>query len=108
MPDRDLVTAAGPVRTFELMARARPVLLGLGEPGGLDAPARAWADRVTVVDARPAGLAPWTLPVVGPVRAPEAVLVRPDGHVAWVGEGTHAGLADALEAWFGPPRATAR
>jgi 2-polyprenyl-6-methoxyphenol hydroxylase-like FAD-dependent oxidoreductase len=44
---------------------------------------------------------PWELPVLGAVEAPPAVLVRPDGHVAWVGDGTDAGLAEALSAWFG-------
>ena len=49
MPDLDLVTADGPLRVFELLHEARPVLLNLGEPGGLDiAP---WADRVRLVDA---------------------------------------------------------
>jgi 3-(3-hydroxy-phenyl)propionate hydroxylase len=105
MPDLDLVTAAGPVRMFELMARARPVLLGLGARGALDAAARTWADRVTLVEASYAGS--WELPVVGSVSAPDAVLVRPDGHVAWVGEGSDAGLTDALAAWFGPPLASA-
>jgi hypothetical protein len=46
----------------------------------------------------------WELPVVGAVAAPEAVLVRPDGHVAWVGDGSATGLAEALTTWFGPGR----
>jgi 3-(3-hydroxy-phenyl)propionate hydroxylase len=50
----------------------------------------------------------WELPVVGPVDAPVAVLVRPDGHVAWVGDGTRAGLEQALTTWFGTPDATER
>jgi len=99
MPDLDLTTAEGPVRVFELLHAARPVLLNLGEPGGLDiAP---WADRVKPVDASYAGK--WRLPVVGAVDAPTAVVIRPDGHVAWVGEGTDEGLADALTGWFGAP-----
>ena len=100
MPDLDLVTADGPIRVFELLHGAKPVLLNLGEAGGLDiAP---WAGRVQLVDASYAGT--WELPVVGEVAAPPAVLVRPDGHVAWVGEGTDAGLRDALTTWFGPSR----
>jgi 2-polyprenyl-6-methoxyphenol hydroxylase-like FAD-dependent oxidoreductase len=99
MPDLDVVTADGPVRVFTLLHEARPVLLDLGEPGGLDA--APWADRVRVVDATYEGA--WELPVVGAVTAPAAVLIRPDGHVAWVGDGTDAGLADALTTWFGPP-----
>jgi hypothetical protein len=47
----------------------------------------------------------WDLPVLGAVPAPTAVLIRPDGYVAWVGEQTDVGLADALTAWFGPPAA---
>jgi len=98
MPDLDLVAADGPLRTYALLHRARPVLLNLGEPGAFDiAP---WADRVQLVDAEYAG--DWELPVVGSVPAPDAVLIRPDGHVAWVGEGTDEGLAAALAAWFGP------
>ena len=83
MPDLDLVTADGPLRVFELLHDARPVLLNLGEPGGFDiAP---WADRVQLVDADYDGA--WELPVLGAVTAPTAVLIRPDGYVAWVGDG---------------------
>jgi hypothetical protein len=100
MPDLDLVTAGGPRRVFALLHEARPVLLNLGDPGALDI--SAWADRVEGVDARYAGA--WELPVLGAVAAPRAVLIRPDGHVAWVGEGTDQGLREALTTWFGPPR----
>jgi 2-polyprenyl-6-methoxyphenol hydroxylase-like FAD-dependent oxidoreductase len=101
VPDLDLVTAAGPQRLFELLHGARPVLLDLGEPGVLDL--GAWAGRVDRCEARVEG--GWELPVAGPVAAPSAVLVRPDGHAAWVGDGTAAGLADALARWFGAPAA---
>ncbi len=100
-PDLDLVTADGPLRVFTLLHDARPVLLNLGEPGGFDI--TPWADRVQLVDAEYAG--PWELPVLGVVTAPAAVLVRPDGYVAWVGDLTHLGLAEALTTWFGPPSA---
>jgi 2-polyprenyl-6-methoxyphenol hydroxylase-like FAD-dependent oxidoreductase len=101
MPDLDLVTANGPLRVFTLLHDARPVLLNLGEPGGFDiAP---WADRVQLIDANYVGA--WELPAIGVVTAPTAVLIRPDGYVAWVGEGTQLGLADALTTWFGPPTA---
>jgi 2-polyprenyl-6-methoxyphenol hydroxylase-like FAD-dependent oxidoreductase len=101
MPDLDLVTADGPLRVFTLLHDARPVLLNLGDPGGLDiAP---WADRVQSIDATYDGT--WELPALGAVAAPSAVLIRPDGYVAWVGEQTEAGLADALTTWFGPPTA---
>ena len=99
MPDLDIVTADGPLRVYELLHGAKPVLLNLGDPGGLDiAP---WIGRVQLVDASYAGT--WELPVLGAVSAPTAVLVRPDGHVAWVGEGTDSGLRDALRTWFGSP-----
>jgi hypothetical protein len=102
MPDLDLVTANGPLRVFTLLHDARPVLLNLGdEPAGFDM--TPWADRVRLVDAQYVGL--WELPVPGEVPAPTAVLIRPDGCVAWVGEQTDAGLADALTTWFGPPTA---
>jgi 3-(3-hydroxy-phenyl)propionate hydroxylase len=102
MPDLDLVTAGGPLRVFTLLHQARPVLLNLGEPGGLDI--TPWADRVRLTDATFAG--PWELPVLGTVAAPAAVLIRPDGYVAWAGELTDPGLPDALTTWFGPPMAT--
>jgi 3-(3-hydroxy-phenyl)propionate hydroxylase len=101
VPDLDLVTADGPVRLFELLHGARALLLNLGEPGLLDA--GRWADRVQLVDARYEGK--WELPVVGAVAAPGAVLVRPDGYVAWTGDGTDGGLSDALATWFGAPAA---
>jgi hypothetical protein len=98
------VTADGPLRVFELLHGAKPVLLSLGEPGGFDI--GPWADRVQPIDAEYAGLR--ELPVLGAVTAPTAVLIRPDGYVAWVGEGTHLGLTDALTTWFGPPSTRGR
>ena len=99
MPDLDLEIADGPLRVFELLHDARPVLLNLGEPGGFDI--TPWADRVQLIDAKYDGT--WELPVIGAVTAPTAVLVRPDGYVAWLGELTEPGLADALSTWFGDP-----
>ena len=99
MPDLDLVTVDGPLRVFELLHDAGPVLLNLGEPGGFDL--TPWADRVKLIDAEYVG--PWELPVLGAVTAPTAVAIRPDGYVAWVGERNHVGLGEALSAWFGAP-----
>ena len=101
MPDLDLVTANGPLRVFTLLHDARPVLLNFGKPGGLDI--TPWADRVRLIDATCVGT--WELPVLGAVPAPAAVLIRPDGYVAWVGDSIQSGLADALTTWFGPPAA---
>jgi 2-polyprenyl-6-methoxyphenol hydroxylase-like FAD-dependent oxidoreductase len=98
MPDLDLATADGPLRVYSLLHDARPVLLDLGEPGAFDI--TPWADRVQLVEADYDGA--WELPAIGAVEAPTAVLIRPDGYVAWVGEGTKRGLPEALTAWFGP------
>jgi hypothetical protein len=84
-----------------MTAGARPVLLNLGEPGGFDI--TPWAARVQLIAAKYVGT--WELPAIGAVPAPTAVLVRPDGYVAWVGDGTDPGLVDALTTWFGPPDA---
>jgi 3-(3-hydroxy-phenyl)propionate hydroxylase len=99
MPDLDLVTANGPLRAFTLLHDARPVLLNLGEPGAFDI--TPWADCVQSVDATYVGM--WELPAIGAVTAPTAVLIRPDGYVAWVGDSTQMGLIDALTRWFGTP-----
>src|SRR6201996_4091828 len=102
MPDLDLVTADGAVRVFSLLHRGRTVLLNFGESGGFDiAP---WVDRVRWIDARYAST--WELPALGVVAAPGTVLVRPDGYVAWVGDGTWQGLVEALTTWFGMPRSS--
>jgi hypothetical protein len=97
VPDLELDTAAGPTRVFTLLHDARPLLLNLGEPGGFDL--SGWANRVRLVDAKHDG--PWDLPVIGEVAAPPAVLIRPDGHVAWTGDLTDAELPRALATWFG-------
>jgi 2-polyprenyl-6-methoxyphenol hydroxylase-like FAD-dependent oxidoreductase len=99
MPDLDLATANGPLRVFTLLHDAHPVLLNLGKPWGFDI--SPWAHRVLAIDAKYAG--DWELPALGQVAAPAAVLIRPDGYVAWVGDGTDTGLRDALATWFGSP-----
>jgi hypothetical protein len=101
MPDLDLVTAEGPLRLFTLLHLARPVLLNFGEPGSFGIIPRA--DRVQLIDATYVGM--WELPAIGAVTPPTAVLIRPDGYVAWVGDGTDLGLHDTLITWFGSPAA---
>ena len=97
MPDLDLVCGGDVVRVFSLLHAARPLLVNFGEPASIAS--GPWADRVRLLDASYAGA--WELPVVGAVDPPRAVLVRPDGHVAWVGDGTGSGLEEALTTWFG-------
>ncbi|AJZ63051.1 FAD dependent oxidoreductase family protein [Paraburkholderia fungorum] len=98
MPDLDLVTSDGPMRIFTLLHNARPVLLNLGAPGSFDI--TPWSDRIKLVHAKYDG--PWQLPALGSVSAPTTVLIRPDGYVAWVGDGTQDGLHEAMNTWFGP------
>jgi hypothetical protein len=104
MPDLDLITAGGALRVYSLLHDARPLFINFGEPGGFNVALAPWADRVQSIDAKYEGV--WELPAIGAVTAPGAVLIRPDGYVAWVGELSQEGLADALITWFGPPAAT--
>ncbi|KHO22072.1 FAD-dependent monooxygenase [Mycolicibacterium setense] len=96
MPDLDLQTPEGPSRLFGLLHDVRGILLSLDQRIGLDM--TRWAARVSVVDARAADT--WAIPVLGEIAAPAAVLVRPDGHVAWTGDHRGIGLAEALNTWF--------
>ena len=81
---------------FALLHDAQPILLSLGKRGAF---AIAESAGVRVVDASYDG--EWKLPVFGVVSARTAVLIRPDGHVAWVSDGADQGLRDALTKWFG-------
>jgi 3-(3-hydroxy-phenyl)propionate hydroxylase len=99
MPDLDVHTADGPTRVFTLLRDARPVLLGLDGTGGFDI--SSWSNRVRMVDGKFDGVC--ELPVIGEVSTPPAVLIRPDGHVAWTGELTDPELPRALSTWFGAP-----
>ena len=101
MPDLDVVTADGALRVYTLLHDARAVLLNFGERGAFDV--SRWADHVRLVDAKYSGA--WELPAIGGVAPPGAVLVRPDGYVAWVGNAGPLGLTEALTKWFGPANA---
>ena len=98
VPDLDLVTARGPVRVFAMLHDARPLLLRFGELPAME-PAPLPSARIRVVDAERVGTL--ELPAIGSVTAPAALLVRPDGHVAWAGDVADAGLREALDTWFG-------
>ncbi|MDV6263944.1 FAD-dependent monooxygenase [Rhodococcoides yunnanense] len=108
MPDLDLVFESGCGRVFDLLHSARPVLLDLTDNASFSAVIDGWSDRVDLVraDCRDAH---WTCPGIGDVSAAPAVLMRPDGHVAWVADremcddSTLTGLEQALKRWFGPP-----
>jgi 2-polyprenyl-6-methoxyphenol hydroxylase-like FAD-dependent oxidoreductase len=102
-PDLPLETSEGRTRVAELVRPARGVLLDLTGPGEVAGAASAWGDRISVVTAR--CLAAGTQPAVA------AILIRPDGYVAWASgpeaPDPAAGLRDALAAWFGADQARA-
>jgi 2-polyprenyl-6-methoxyphenol hydroxylase-like FAD-dependent oxidoreductase len=96
-PDLNLQVPSGPARLFTLLHHAQGVLLKFGGQTW-DFDLTSWSDRVSMFDVQYSGA--WNLPVIGEVEAPQAVLVRPDGYVAWVGDGSTSGLPDALDRWF--------
>jgi 2-polyprenyl-6-methoxyphenol hydroxylase-like FAD-dependent oxidoreductase len=97
IPDLDLHAPSGPTRLFTLLHQAHGVLLKFGSRA-FDFDLTPWSDRVSMFDVHFTGA--WILPVIGEVAAPDAVLVRPDGYVAWAGVGSSPGLPDALNMWF--------
>jgi 2-polyprenyl-6-methoxyphenol hydroxylase-like FAD-dependent oxidoreductase len=82
MPDLDVVIDGAPQRVYRLLHAARPVLLDF--TGGVADP--------RAIRARYDGA--WELPALGTVPAPPAVWIRPDGHVAWAGDGPLPGGLD--------------
>jgi 3-(3-hydroxy-phenyl)propionate hydroxylase len=100
MPDLDLHTTDGTKGVFTLLHDARAVLLNLGKPGGFAT--SPWSARVRMIDAKYSG--DWELPVLGEIAAPPAVLIRPDGYVAWAGDLADPELSQTLATWF--PAAT--
>lgn len=97
MPDLDLQTPSGPTRVFTLLHQANGVLLKFGGQA-FDFDITPWSDQVSMFDVHCSE--GWKLPVIGEVAAPQAVLVRPDGYVAWVANDSAVGLQDALDMWF--------
>lgn len=95
MPDIEMQTSEGAMRVYSLLHSAQPLLLNFGEPDRLNIP----DDQVRIVSAIYDGL--WELPVLGEVTPPKAVLIRPDGYVAWVGDHVDSALSQACEKWFG-------
>ncbi|MFI8359488.1 FAD-dependent monooxygenase [Streptomyces sp. NPDC085612] len=98
LPNLPLTTRDGPTDLTRLLLPGRPLLLLLGEEAsgngagaGHRADAAGWAHVLHTVTAASATPLPW-----------EAVLVRPDGYVAWDSDG--GPLADALRQWFGEAR----
>ncbi|MET7297336.1 FAD-dependent monooxygenase [Embleya sp. NPDC005575] len=106
VPDADLKTSDGATRVHELLHAARPVLLDLRGSAKVAAAAEGWADRVDLVEARSED-DHWPVPGGREIPAPAALLIRPDGHVAWASAGGApdiSALRTALGTWFGPAR----
>ncbi|MEU5958571.1 FAD-dependent monooxygenase [Streptomyces sp. NPDC047525] len=107
VPDADLKTPHDTTRVYELLHAARPVLLDLRGSAEVAAAAEGWGDRVDLVEAR-SEHDYWTVPGIGEIPAPAALLIRPDGHLAWAtatGSAPDASaLQTALTTWFGRAR----
>ncbi|RPF25367.1 bifunctional hydroxylase/dehydrase [Streptomyces sp. Ag109_G2-6] len=96
MPHLELAAADGTTSSTELLRPGRGVLLDLADNPRLRGRAAAWAERVDTVTARPRGAADG-------LHDTTALLIRPDGYVAWAAPGSHHDLPMALERWFGTP-----
>ncbi|MBT2488575.1 FAD-dependent monooxygenase [Streptomyces sp. ISL-96] len=100
MPHLELTGPGRTTSSTELLHPARGVLLDLADNPRLRARAAAWSDRIDIVTATPrAGCAP------GELQGTTALLIRPDGYVAWAAPGSHHDLPMAIERWFGKPPA---
>ena len=97
IPDLDLQTSDGSIRMFSLLQKAEPIFLMLDETDHFDI--SSWAKHIQAVKAKCVGTL--TLPILGKVTVPAAVLIRPDGYVAWAGDSTDPKLYEACEMWFG-------
>lgn len=93
VPDSAVADSCGTTRFAELARTGKPLLIDLTELGSMAAAATAIADRIVVVAGRP----------VGELSA-TALLVRPDGYVAWASSSQTPDLDEldrALTSWFG-------
>ncbi|MFD8145205.1 FAD-dependent monooxygenase [Streptomyces sp. NPDC059708] len=99
MPHLELTGPDGPTSSTELLRPARGVLLDLADNPRLRRRAAAWAERVDTVTARPAGDGT----AADVPHDTTALLIRPDGYVAWAAPGSHHDLPMALDRWFGTP-----
>jgi bifunctional hydroxylase/dehydrase len=99
LPNVELVGEDFKTGSSELLRGGRGVLLDLEDNAVLRRRATGWADRVDVVTAELHGHGQ-----DGPLAGTAAVLVRPDGYVAWAAPGSHDDLPTCLERWFGPSR----
>lgn len=88
MIDLDLTTENGPARVSDLLHSGRGVLLSLdGAPRSID----AWSGRVDHIIAKADAATVTEFP---------AVLIRPDGYIAWTATDAEP-LEAALTRWFG-------
>jgi len=111
--DLALRTAAGTTSVGSLSREGRGLLLDLADRADVRAAVRRWADRVDIVTGVAETATRENTPDAGDRTAEaggtygagkdpvaDAILIRPDGHVAWAG-GDVSGLRDAVRRWFG-------
>ncbi|MBT2386570.1 FAD-dependent monooxygenase [Streptomyces sp. ISL-11] len=98
MPRLELVGADRKTTSTDLLHAGRAVLLDLQDNPRLRERAAPWSDRIDIVTA-----APYGLQEDHPLHGTAALLIRPDGYIAWAAPGSHHDLPMALERWFGKP-----